>query len=185
MHHPTDRITHTTAFVTPVVEHWLEREIAQFYLPTFKREISLTYLNVAVFRPFHTESSGKIMIRRRRRGRRLCCSTPLNAADHLPRTDQIDEQPNTQRQDDNQNQNQENRGRFDVATAAILFRCAEIMQSNGAVCQFVFFASFSHLHGVVMTWKKLSPRHCSSKILSRQMSYGNNGIKERNVLFAP
>ena len=28
MHHPTDRITHTTAFVTPVVEHWLEREIA-------------------------------------------------------------------------------------------------------------------------------------------------------------
>ena len=24
----TDRITHTTAFVTPVVEHWLEREIA-------------------------------------------------------------------------------------------------------------------------------------------------------------
>ena len=29
MHHPTDRIPHTTAFVTPVVEHWLEREIAQ------------------------------------------------------------------------------------------------------------------------------------------------------------
>ena len=29
MHHPTDRITHTTAFVTPVVEHWLEREIVQ------------------------------------------------------------------------------------------------------------------------------------------------------------
>ena len=27
MHHPTDRITHTTAFVTPVVEHWLELEI--------------------------------------------------------------------------------------------------------------------------------------------------------------
>ena len=26
MHHPTDRITHTTAFVTPVVEHWLEQE---------------------------------------------------------------------------------------------------------------------------------------------------------------
>ena len=24
-----DRIAHTTAFVTPVVEHWLEREIAQ------------------------------------------------------------------------------------------------------------------------------------------------------------
>ena len=30
MHHPTDRITHTTAFVTPVVEHWLVREIAQW-----------------------------------------------------------------------------------------------------------------------------------------------------------
>ena len=30
MLHPTDRITHTTAFVTPVVEHWLEREIAQW-----------------------------------------------------------------------------------------------------------------------------------------------------------
>ena len=29
MHHPTDRIAHTTVFVTPVVEHWLEREIAQ------------------------------------------------------------------------------------------------------------------------------------------------------------
>ena len=30
MHHPTDRIAHTTAFVKPVVEHWLEREIAQW-----------------------------------------------------------------------------------------------------------------------------------------------------------
>ena len=27
MHHPTDRIIHTTTFVTPVMEHWLEREI--------------------------------------------------------------------------------------------------------------------------------------------------------------
>ena len=33
MHHPTDRITHTTAFVTPDVEHWLEREIAQWVHP--------------------------------------------------------------------------------------------------------------------------------------------------------
>ena len=33
MHHPTDRITHTTAFVTPVVEHWLERKIAQWVHP--------------------------------------------------------------------------------------------------------------------------------------------------------
>ena len=30
MHHPTDRIAHTTAFVTPVMEHWLEREIAEW-----------------------------------------------------------------------------------------------------------------------------------------------------------
>ena len=30
MHHPTDRIAHTMAFVTPVVDHWLEREIAQW-----------------------------------------------------------------------------------------------------------------------------------------------------------
>ena len=30
MHHPTPRIAHTTAFVTPVVDHWLEREIAQW-----------------------------------------------------------------------------------------------------------------------------------------------------------
>ena len=33
MHHPTDRMTHTTAFVTPVVEHWLEREIDQWVHP--------------------------------------------------------------------------------------------------------------------------------------------------------
>ena len=26
MHHPTERIAHTTAFVKPVVEHWLKRE---------------------------------------------------------------------------------------------------------------------------------------------------------------
>ena len=30
MHHPIDRMVYTTAFVTPVVEHWLEREIAQW-----------------------------------------------------------------------------------------------------------------------------------------------------------
>ena len=33
MHHPIDRIVHTTAFVTPVVEHWPEREIAQWVHP--------------------------------------------------------------------------------------------------------------------------------------------------------
>ena len=30
MHHPTDMITHTMGFATPVVEHWLEREIDQW-----------------------------------------------------------------------------------------------------------------------------------------------------------
>ena len=33
MHHPTDRLAHTTTFVTPVVVHWLEREIAQWVQP--------------------------------------------------------------------------------------------------------------------------------------------------------
>ena len=33
MHHPTDRIAHTTAFVTTFGEHWLEREIAQWVNP--------------------------------------------------------------------------------------------------------------------------------------------------------
>ena len=33
MHHPADRIIHTTAFFTPVMEHWLEREIAQWVHP--------------------------------------------------------------------------------------------------------------------------------------------------------
>ena len=33
MHHPHDRIGHTTAFVTPVVEHWLEREKVQWVHP--------------------------------------------------------------------------------------------------------------------------------------------------------
>ena len=33
MHHPTDRIPHTTAFGISIVEHWLEREIAQWVHP--------------------------------------------------------------------------------------------------------------------------------------------------------
>ena len=31
MHHPTDSITHTTAFVTPVVEHWLKQAMGPSY----------------------------------------------------------------------------------------------------------------------------------------------------------
>ena len=30
MYHPTDRIAHTTAFVTPVVEHWLHIYIHKY-----------------------------------------------------------------------------------------------------------------------------------------------------------
>ena len=41
MHHPTDRIAHTTAFVTPVVWHWLEREIAQWVHPMKDRSDSM------------------------------------------------------------------------------------------------------------------------------------------------
>ena len=37
MHHPTDRIAHTTTFDTPVVEHWLKREIAQWVHPMKER----------------------------------------------------------------------------------------------------------------------------------------------------
>ena len=33
MHNPIDRIAHTTVFDTPVVEHWLEGEIAQWVHP--------------------------------------------------------------------------------------------------------------------------------------------------------
>ena len=32
MHHPTDRIAHTTAFVTPVVEHWLDMKYSDIMI---------------------------------------------------------------------------------------------------------------------------------------------------------
>ena len=50
MHHPTDRIAHTTAFVTPFVEHWLEEDIAQwvFYanLHIIMKEMEMFYLTM-------------------------------------------------------------------------------------------------------------------------------------------
>ena len=47
-----DRIAHTTAFVKPVVEHWLEREIAQWVHPMMDR--SNDYLmEVAHISPIH------------------------------------------------------------------------------------------------------------------------------------
>ena len=38
MHHPTDRITHNIAFVTQVVEHWLEQEIGRWGTKEKKNE---------------------------------------------------------------------------------------------------------------------------------------------------
>ena len=51
MHHPTDRIAHTTAFVTPVMEHWLEREIAQWVHPMKDRSNN----------PSHLPATGAVM----------------------------------------------------------------------------------------------------------------------------
>ena len=47
MHHPTDRITHTTSSVTPVVEHWLEREISGECVPYWVFEEPETINNFA------------------------------------------------------------------------------------------------------------------------------------------
>ena len=53
MHHPTDRIIHTTAFVTPVVEHWQERKITQWvcsrvYLHFDHCHLAIVYSNCKV-----------------------------------------------------------------------------------------------------------------------------------------
>ena len=47
MHHPTDRIAHTTAFVTPVVEHRLERE--NVFKDTMLTSPSLTTNHLVAF----------------------------------------------------------------------------------------------------------------------------------------
>ena len=39
------RITHTMAFVTPVVEHWLEQEIAQWVKCVAKHYFQVMYVN--------------------------------------------------------------------------------------------------------------------------------------------
>ena len=59
MHHPTDRLAHTTAFVTPVMEHWLQREIAQWVYPMKDRSddpshhertlLPLSYISLPLF----------------------------------------------------------------------------------------------------------------------------------------
>ena len=55
MHHPTDGIAHTTAFVAPVVVHWLERDIAL-------RGNNLSVYMV-FFRFFEKNPSGRILNR--------------------------------------------------------------------------------------------------------------------------
>ena len=42
MHHPTDRIPHTMAFVIPVVEHWLEISVLDTWVPEYTPRGSLT-----------------------------------------------------------------------------------------------------------------------------------------------
>ena len=48
MHHHTDKITHTTAFDTPVVEHWLKQEIAQWvhHEGSIRRPIASCYIQL-------------------------------------------------------------------------------------------------------------------------------------------
>ena len=63
MHHPSDRITHTTAFATPVVEHWVERKIAQWVHPMKDRSDDPSHhertLSTSELRPAHTEEEEK------------------------------------------------------------------------------------------------------------------------------
>ena len=44
MHHPTDRIVHITAFVIPVVEHWLE----QVNVCVRERESEREYMDICL-----------------------------------------------------------------------------------------------------------------------------------------
>ena len=44
MHLPTDRIIHATDFVTPVVEHWLEREVLYSVQCSYRIIVSRTLL---------------------------------------------------------------------------------------------------------------------------------------------
>ena len=58
MHHSTDKIAHTTAFVTPVVEHWLEREITQWVHPMNDRSDNPSHHERTLrFEQFHVRGS--------------------------------------------------------------------------------------------------------------------------------
>ena len=61
MHHPTDRIPHTTAFVTPVVEHWLEREIPQWRIdPKTHRTMSERFYHGATSRSLLKDTTSDV-----------------------------------------------------------------------------------------------------------------------------
>ena len=70
MHHPTDRIAHTTAFVTPVVEHWLEREIAQWVHPMKDRsddpshheQTLLFYIDIYIYIYIYIENTTRVPV---------------------------------------------------------------------------------------------------------------------------
>ena len=64
MHHPTDRITHTTAFVKPVGEHWLlndKNKLSLTHTPLYKlAPIVNKELNIApVVRAFAHGAMGR------------------------------------------------------------------------------------------------------------------------------
>ena len=60
MHHPTERIAHTTAFVTPVVEHWLERDNSSMGPPhdgSILRLLPWSYVSlICAFFCFHSST---------------------------------------------------------------------------------------------------------------------------------
>ena len=64
MHHPTDRIAHTTAFVIPVVELWLESEIAQWvhHEGSIYREIGESICFSSYMRFKHVVSVARIFL---------------------------------------------------------------------------------------------------------------------------
>ena len=49
MHHPADMLAHTMAFVISVLEHWLEREIAQWVPHEGSVRILLTYHQIVIY----------------------------------------------------------------------------------------------------------------------------------------
>ena len=66
MHHPTHKIAHTTVFVTPVEEHWLEREIAQWVHPTKDRSDDPSHHSERSYHGATSRSSAEV-----------CCLQPI------------------------------------------------------------------------------------------------------------